>query len=357
MLYKVYVVICVVYYIGIEIVLESETLMVIRTFGKLHFTDLDPTRFEMLSMDMIYRMRNWENLVHHGAAGSDNGVDIQAVEVLENGKKVTHHFQCKRYEKISPSILKSIVNDYIQKNGGLRPDYYYIICGCDVSKKAYDTLIKYCKEKSFHEVIIWTASFLESKLYAEYHDLLFAFFGVNLSAEKTNRVQAIRRNVALKKRMQKDFFKPAAPGERRKHQSETFNCDEVVIRSIYDIYYPNISESGYGWFKTEVYGWYHNGLMVRVAPYGVEAKVRMLKSTAKPGSDNPDDFETAGEVLETVGCIPFDKIIEYDLEGDEFYRCPHIYCDFERDPYEEIRYCRKDGYPIDPAQIVDGRME
>ncbi len=36
-------------------------------------------------------------------------------------------------------------------------------------------------------------------------------------------------------------------------------------------------------------------------------------------------------------CIEF---IDYDINGDEFYLCPHIYCDFRsgRHPYEKIVY-------------------
>lgn len=330
--------------------------MVTRTIGKLHFSDLDPLRFEMLCLDIIYRMRRWERIDHHGAAGSDDGVDIQGIEILENGKRVTHHFQCKRYERITAVQLRKFVNEYVAKNGDYRPEYYNIICGCDVSKKAYSSFEKCCAEMGFHEVSIWTSSVLEAKLYAEYHDLLFAFFGVNLSLERTDRVNALRRNIALKKRMQKDFFKPAAPGERREHRRDTFICNELLVRSINDTSYPNVSDSGYGWFKTEVYGWYHNGLMVYVLPYGVNAKVKCLKRTAEPGSDNPEDYEIKDELLETVGCIPYDKIIEYDLDGDEFYRCPHIYCDFERDPYEEIRYYRKDGLQIFSNQIIEGEI-
>lgn len=330
--------------------------MITRTIGQLHFSDLDPLRFEMLCMSIIFRMRRWERLDHYGVAGSDDGVDIRGIEIMENGKKVTHHFQCKRYEKITAAQLRSIVKDYISKNGDYRPEYYHIICGCKVGKQASDSFEKYCAEKGFHEVSIWTSSVLETKLYTDYHDLLFAFFGVNLSQERTNRVNALRRNVALKKRMQKDFFKPGAPGERRTYQRETFICNELIIRSIYDRSYPDVSESGYGWFKTEVFGWYHNGLMVYVLPYGVNAKVKWLKRTAEPGSDNPEDYEIKDELLETVGCIPYDRIIEYDLEGDEYYRCPHIYCDFELDPYEEIRYYRKDGFQIPSNQIVEGAI-
>lgn len=63
------------------------------------FEDLDPIRFEELILAMVYRMRRWDKLDHFGKKGSDDGIDIRAVELLENGKSNTYYFQCKRYKK------------------------------------------------------------------------------------------------------------------------------------------------------------------------------------------------------------------------------------------------------------------
>ena len=62
---------------------EEDVCMVTKTIGKLHFTDLEPGRFEMMTMLMIYRMRRWERINHYGVSGSDGGIDIEAVELLE----------------------------------------------------------------------------------------------------------------------------------------------------------------------------------------------------------------------------------------------------------------------------------
>src|SRR5690606_12865631 len=41
-----------------------------------------------------------------------------------------------------------------------------------------------------------------------------------------------------------------------------------------------------------------------------------------------------------IGNIPYDNIVDFDIEGDEFYICPHFYCRFDNlgEPYEEIWY-------------------
>ena len=145
--------------------------MVTKTIGKLHYTDLEPGRFEMMAMLMIYRMRRWEKINHYGAAGSDDGIDIHAEEILENGKRVIHHFQCKRHEKLTKAQLTRIVGDYKKKNTKLA-NYYYIVCGCNVSKTANDGFDKACEDAGISNYVIWTASYIEAVLYSDYHDIL-----------------------------------------------------------------------------------------------------------------------------------------------------------------------------------------
>ena len=68
--------------------------------------------------------------------------------------------------------------------------------------------------------------------------------------------------------------------------------------------------------------------------------------------------------LAAVGRIPFDNIIDYDLEPDGINNEPHIYCDFKNngEPYEEIIYVINDdgtddnmmkSYPMDNANRIE----
>jgi hypothetical protein len=56
-----------------------------RTFNPLHFEDLDPRRFEDLALQLVYKAREWEDIHHDGRSGSDDGVDIRAVERTMDG--------------------------------------------------------------------------------------------------------------------------------------------------------------------------------------------------------------------------------------------------------------------------------
>lgn len=329
--------------------------MVSRTTNQLHFEDLDPIRFEELILAMVYRMRRWEKLDHFGKKGSDDGIDIRAVERLENDKCNTYHFQCKRYNKITIAQLKGIIDDYIVKNNFI-PQFYILVISCPVTKKQIECFEEYCKQKGFATAAIWTNSIIEAKLYSEYHDLLFAYFGVNLTSERKSITQSIRRNVALKKKMHKDFLRQTGyiSEERREILYKPwmkFNHSEVLIRSIYDKAYPDentlLKYDFTGYYKAEVYNFYHNGLMVRAYPYAKKVKYRLK------------DYDESGDKIvdlrvEILGCIPFENIIEYDIDGDEYYNYPHLFCDFVNvsDPYEKIVYISESGLRLDEDMIV-----
>jgi hypothetical protein len=44
-----------------------------------------------------------------------------------------------------------------------------------------------------------------------------------------------------------------------------------------------------------------------------------------------------------VGDVPYDSIVEVNMDGDEYYYFPHIYCyfDFDGQPYERLWFCEK----------------
>lgn len=156
-----------------------------RTINQLHFEDLDPIRFEELILSMVYRQNRWYTINHFGKKGSDDGIDIEATEMLENGKirKYHYHYQCKRYNKISKSQLKKIVDDYLKKNT-LIPEKYFLILACPLTKANIDYFRIYAESCGFKSVDIWTNSVIEAMIYSDYHDLLFAYFGIRWCIKK-----------------------------------------------------------------------------------------------------------------------------------------------------------------------------
>ncbi|NSB23047.1 hypothetical protein B0H68_005635 [Clostridium beijerinckii] len=315
--------------------------MVTKTINQLHFEDLDPIRFEELILSMVYRMKRWLKLDHLGKKGSDDGIDIRAIEELENGKLKSYYFQCKRYSKITKAQLLRIIDDFLDKNLEV-PDIYTLVISCPLSKKKIDDFEEYSKKSGFKTISIWTSSIIECKLYAEYQDLLFAYFGINLTERRNKKINSVRRNIVLKKRMHNDFLKSTgcrnrAELEERLHSPMTkFNKSEVLIRSIDDTDYPEntlLEKDFTGYFKAEVYSFYHNGLQVITG-------VKDIKVKQYEDIDNEDEFTIKEISALEIGYLPFDNIIDYDYDGDEYYMYPHLYCDFvnRNDPFEKIGY-------------------
>lgn len=318
-----------------------------RTYNKIHFEDLDPIRFEDLCLSMIYRMLRWKDINHFGKKGSDDGIDIQATEALENDKERTWHFQCKRYLQFNKSDGKNVVDNIVSKNSVL-PDNIVLIVSCDLRKRNIEYIKSYSKENGIKNAFIWTSSIIEAKLYSEYHDLLFSYFGVNLSIEKKNRISTVRRNVELKKEMHKDFLKSGFSIEEIRElinkPHKKFISSEFLIRSVDDIHYPaNIPDEfgNYPWFKVEAHKFYHNGLYVvtGIVTIVYDSENRWEIKTDKHEGLIKKGLLNKSNVVE-ISKLPFENIITYDIDGDEYYMYPHIYCDFSfmGNPFEGKDY-------------------
>jgi len=329
-----------------------------RTTNRLHFEDLEPSRFEDLCLAMVYRMNRWVEINHYGRSGSDEGIDIHAVEELEDGKRKAWFIQCKRWKKITKKELKDVADKAAQ---GHIPGVLLLVIACDIVKRNVEYFKAYANGKGIPTANIWTASILETKLYSEYHDLLFAYAGVSLTGEKRERVATIGRNIRLKQRMRKDFIKPIDDiHEVLKRPYKKFEHEEAIIHSINDTIYPGIDEDSVGissWFKVAPYNFYHNGLEVILSQR--EAIFDEGGNWDIIGYEEPDrKGNYTKRYVWVIGRIPYENMIEYDLEGDEYYGIPHIYCDFKNngEPYEEIVYSILSRKQSDPNSY-DRRLD
>lgn len=119
-----------------------------RTLNPLPFQDLEPHRFEDLIRQLAYDLRPWKSLEATGRSGSDDGLDIRAVEVvrldddLEEDDDVEPTpeerlwiFQCKREKFLTPKRLREVVAESLVSVAE-SPHGFALAGGCDVSKKA-----------------------------------------------------------------------------------------------------------------------------------------------------------------------------------------------------------------------------
>jgi len=62
------------------------TIKTTKTTNRLHFTDLDPIRFEDFCLALIFPLHPWANIRHYGRLGDDGGIDIYAKESAKRGQ-------------------------------------------------------------------------------------------------------------------------------------------------------------------------------------------------------------------------------------------------------------------------------
>lgn len=306
--------------------------MISKTFNKIHFDDLSPTRFEDMCVNVVYRMRRWNRIQHFGRKGKDRGVDIYA-EIIEEGASERWFIQCKRYQQIARSQLEAIVDEVVKTNKVL-PEKYVLVLACDVTRDTFEEFQKYAYNKGIPHADIITASILEATLYANHPDLLYLFFGVNINNPRVGTVANIKRRLAMKRKIE-EAFRGVKLGQK------------VLIRDVHRDVYPeqDFSIVGiYPWFRLEYLRTYHRGVSFVT---GIESilvnenggwKLSIYNEQVPAGWIQINAF--------VIGNIPYDNIVEIDISGDEHYRYPHFYCEFNNlgQPYEEIWYEPTDDY-------------
>lgn len=330
-----------------------------RTINRLHFTDLAPGRFEDLCLALVFPMHPWADIRHYGRRGSDGGVDILAKERLGDGVERDWLVQCRRYASATKATLKAAVDDAVARSAN-PPQVLLVVVACDVSRKAHEAYTSHAGLRGIATPLLWTASLLEARLYCERRDLLFAYFGVSTAGEARSRESGVVRNIALKKRLHRELLRDPKLVDwekARRHPRDKFAISEVIVHSVDDTTYPNVDsrETGIsGWFKLELWDFYFNGL-----EFGIRIDHGVIDDEGNWSAIEYGQQFDKGKYREIkmfrLARIPYSNIVEVDVEGDEYYPQPHLYCRFANggEPYEGFRRVLIDPdypWPMDPAK-------
>lgn len=323
------------------------------TMNRIHFTDLDPMRFEDLCLALVYPLHPWVELRHYGRTGSDEGVDIYSREILEDNSQREWFIQCKRYKKATAATLKKTVTDALDRTSK-PPNVLLVVLACDVTKEAHENYIKYASEKGVGTPLLWTSSIIEAQLHCERRDLLFSFFGISEVAEARQRESAVTRNLAMKRKLHSELLKDPSKVDQReliRTPQARFITSSAIIHSIDDSSYPRIGsdETGIsGWFKLQIWDFYFNGLefLARACRAIIDTDGNWSVIEHRHEFDKASFQEIRAYYLLR---IPYRNIVEIDMLGDEYFGEPHLYCRFSEggEPYEGSRYVMAEAdYPF-----------
>jgi hypothetical protein len=148
--------------------------------------------------------------------------------------------------------------------------------------------------------------------------------GKKRATKRSSFAADVRRRLVVKRRMERDF-QGAVKGT------------EVIIHSEEDNLYPEFWERPgiSNWMKLEFWGFYHNGFEV-VLSIESAAVVDDGHWAIEPYKRRDEAININKIKVLQIGRIPFCNVIDYHMNGDEYYRSPHIYCRYANDgmPYE-----------------------
>lgn len=158
----------------------------------------------------------------------------------------------------------------------------------------------------------------------------------------------IKRNLALKKRMKKDLL-DELPREQWKHAmykpSLRFKYSQLMIRSVDDTSWPDSEEPEEGeistWFKANVWDFYDNGLeLVSSGYYAIFDEEDNWDTLDWNGDEREKNPKYKKVSYQSFLRIPYEYIVDYDMEPDAYEGVPTIYVEYAKDgmPYEEILY-------------------
>lgn len=172
--------------------------------------------------------------------------------------------------------------------------------------------------------------------------------------KRTNNIAAIKRKLSLKKKIQKDFILEVDKKDWNRLRYEPFwkfVYHNVIIRSVDDKSWPNVDEVKdtpmSSWIKGEFHNLYENG--IELITHG--GYVLVDEEGNWDLMDWPKDKRENNPAYSKLSChaflrIPYEYIVDYDLDPDDYYSLPTIYVEYAKDgtPYEEIRYGRGGHY-------------
>jgi hypothetical protein len=334
---------------------------VTRTYGPIHFEDLDPHRFEDLVRELIYDYKDWQSIEATGRSGSDEGFDIRAYEKAEttsrseneNGEEVEEihpmegnlwMIQGKREKEIGPEKVKTILSEIDSKN----PPYGYILAAsANFSKKSYDTFREELRKKGVMEFYLWGKAELEDMLHLPKNDrILFTFFGVSLVSKRRSRTTEIRSIVAVKNKI----YRTIGEGHQF-HKS-------ILIRDLKDTHYPYKNEykdfdRKPRWKEYTAFDHHPLGLWCHVHKYyayvdtekkewDFTRKVDLIYREVEDDKDRENQTKNRALVNDFWEFLPranqgyfvIDGVVKYedvtlvDDKGDVLYKVPHLYVDF-----------------------------
>lgn len=327
-----------------------------RTFGPLHFEDLEPKRFEDLVRQLIYDFKNWRRLEATGRAGSDDGFDARGYEILAN-REITDDesdegveaslsdrlwlVQCKREKTIPPKKLSGYM-DQIRLSESEPLHGVLFVAACDFSKASRDAFRQKCEAFGVQEWHLWGKAELEDQLFQPKNDhLLFAYFGFSLTIRRRTKKTELGQLLVTKRKAHRVL-------------SDKLHA-RLLLRDVNAENYPSLANSDAArppWLTYQFREFHASGLIFVVNRYFAYLSPDPLEWDAAfslndahsrdAWSEDGGNHTSRNDIFEfwntlpkgnqgwfdILAVVPYHRIIAIDELGDNYHGEPHIYVEF-----------------------------
>lgn len=295
------------------------------------------TIFEDLICDLLNNEYKTISFKKFGKQGhSQKGIDIFSVEhdlVVQCKKKDLARKESIIRRELCDDIEKDVMK-IISQNLRINVKMLIIVSTIsdhpDIDEICEDIKTKY--ECNF-EIIYWGWETIQNKILDS--KILLSKYYPSFIVQISNSEQQFHEIQILKKRIQKDF----SPWINYSLENRELNSD-MMIRRFDDTNYPHnnlLNEfNTYNWYKAEFYQSFHNGLEFIV---GVK-HIIILPNGLWRFSNYENDKDLEKVCVYTIARLNYSEILDYDIRGDEYDACPHIFCKFKFNglPFEKMFY-------------------
>lgn len=174
-------------------------------------------------------------------------------------------------------------------------------------------------------------------------ELSGASFLYSLAKDLFHRIRGRRRSLSAEDRLAyQQKWKAMLEAELWKCRRENLRHDVIIHDVKRHQFYPDGEPSGKGispWFKVYLADTYHKGI-------AISSGIRELSFDEEFGGwylaeDLSKDYINA----DLISYLPYEQIVHVDIDGDEYYLYPHLFCHFDikGTPYEKSEYCLMKG--------------
>lgn len=339
-----------------------------KTTNPIHFTDLEPHRFEQLAYELLSRIYVFKRFDNIGAKGNDGGVDLYR----ESNSGEKYYVQCKRYASISQTSIKDIVDKIVKNNEIATNSVLVYFFACDISRQAIEFSYEYAKEKGFSNAILYTSSKIEIEI-SKHKDLLNKYFSLTQTESLEDKILQRKQNIKNHKRFSA-IFQRKLPNNIKERMAmienppSKFKRSRFILRSIHSDIYDNPEDN-------ILPTWYYHNYIFDALDNGIE----FMDSTSpqndiivnlvtrgwhfKTDNERLTDYITCinKNCLKVIGLVPYHEIVETEEDGDQTFRDPILHCKFSYDgkPFKEI-YCKyeqeninfKENKLLEPLEVA-----